>query len=159
MNKQRRERLLRQAAIRARTWDRFMASALTRYQQEHELDDDALAGELELSAEKLTRLSLCLQPDPAAGRFREGIEQLVEYTGANMLALTRILREVQALQALDQAGLAAGPGSLAIAARDHTGEPAPEERPTHGRAVREAQSDYPSGSDAEETPENAEQQP
>jgi hypothetical protein len=90
------------------------------------IDEEDLAVLLGCSPEQIFRLALCRRPDIRT--FRQDVERVAAYVGANALRLAEMLREVDAWTALQEttADSTLQPGSgLLMAARDRE-EPAEE---------------------------------
>lgn len=81
---------------------RFMAYALSAYQQQEGLDTEGLAQTLGALPEMLARLSLCKRPDPNSPRFAEQVREIADYTLTDETQLANILRQVSSLEKLSQ---------------------------------------------------------
>jgi hypothetical protein len=121
---------LQRAAQRASCRSFFVASALSTYQNLHQIGEDELAIFLGCSPTTLPKLALCRLPDTAAPSFRAEVERIASYTGVNSVHLAQLFREVEAITALRSArhyqDTATSQGAL-MAARDHLGETHSEE--------------------------------
>jgi hypothetical protein len=76
-----------------------MASVLFRYQTSERMDDQSLAALLLISPQQLTRLALCKRPTPSLS-FAEQVQHLAAFSGAEAGRLAGIIRQVDALAAL-----------------------------------------------------------
>lgn len=120
MNEPETGELLRRAARRARAREGFVASALEDYQRAHGLDDAGLAALLGCSSESLPRLALCRLPAPE--RFREGVEEIAAYTGADPASLAHLLRQAETARVFRGRSAPLGGRGLLAAARDRISE-------------------------------------
>ncbi len=120
-----REALLARVAARLAGNDFFLAAALEGYRVEHGLSEAELAAHLGCPPEQLTRLALCRQPDDGSPSFREEVEQVAHFSGADPVKLGVLLREVAAIQALR----AGEDGAALLAARDLPPDDSGEEQP------------------------------
>jgi hypothetical protein len=93
---------LRRAAERAADQPFFLAGLLRAYAAAHKLDDAALAAWLGCATNDLPRLALCRQPGVAPADFRTDIEHLAQRFGLHAEQLAHLIREVEALQALQR---------------------------------------------------------
>lgn len=121
--------LRRRAAAAAASRPRFLAAALARFRAAEALDEADLARWLGIAPAQLPRLALCTLPRP--DRFRADVEAIAGRFGIEPARLANLLREVDALAALDAADVASGAGLLAAArAREDDAvydAPAPED--------------------------------
>ena len=101
----------------------LLAGLLFVYQEQEELDENGLAAFLCCDVAALPRLALCRRPRKQAPAFREDIERIAKYAGANPLHLVQLIRAVEARAALQRASEV--PSPLLLAARDHD-DPATE---------------------------------
>jgi hypothetical protein len=106
--------LLRKAAQRASRRPHFLAAVLRAYQELQGMDEKQLADELDCRPADLPRLGLCRRPTSEPGAFRQDVERIAASCGVSALALARLVRTVDAAQAL-------GPSPF-LAARDHEPE-------------------------------------
>ncbi|MDQ3929709.1 MAG: hypothetical protein M3328_11265 [Chloroflexota bacterium] len=132
------DELLSLAASRAANRAHLFASVLARYAGFNNLDDENMRAELGCDARTLTRLRLCLRPDPDPAAFTLDVQRIAESLGLNATVLARIVREVDATDAFAassrQAPFSSTPGGMLKAARDHdevesAREPSVESRP------------------------------
>ncbi|NJL55486.1 hypothetical protein HC928_10060 [bacterium] len=72
------------------------------YQTTHDLDDTALAALLGCAANDLSRLALCRRPAPESDTFRTDIEHLAQRFQLHTGQLASIIRQIDALQAIQQ---------------------------------------------------------
>lgn len=91
---------LRRAADRAATQQSFMAYLLARWGEAKGLKWDEAAEVLGCTDESVHRLALCLRPNPSLGSFAEDVERIASYARIDPGALARVVREVDAVQAL-----------------------------------------------------------
>src|SRR5579884_1004704 len=101
MTEQALDRLLRRAAITVGDRPTFMAGALARYREIEGLDEAGLARRLGVEPEQISRFALCRRPRP--DRFRADVEAIATRFGIAPEQLANLLREVDALSALDTA--------------------------------------------------------
>lgn len=120
-----------------------MASALSLYQTLTAIGTKPLADFLGCSPRNLPMLSLCRRPDPASSNFRPDVEKIATYVGANPRALVRLIREVEAHEALVKAEhpteTTVDSGML-MAARDRA-----EEESTHDEGHSDVSNDIDPG--------------
>lgn len=124
------ENYLARFARRVEQDSSFMASALAAYRAAENLDDVGLAAMLGCALDDLPVLALCSRPDPASARFQADVRRIAAYVGVNPLALVRLLRAVDAAEAL-RGGIARDAGLLA--ARDREDETGAGEAEQPGR--------------------------
>ena len=93
----------------------FFAFALADYARSEDLNDSALASQLGVDAQQLTRLRLCLKPRPDPGHFQADIDRIASAFGVPDDLLLAIVRRSDALAALRDAEDEAG---ILMAARD-----------------------------------------
>ena len=91
-------RHLARLAGRLRTDPAYMAATLHVYQEQERLDDAALARSLHLHIGQLPRLGLCKRPSPGSKGFAEEVRQIASYTGADLVALAQIIRNVDSTE-------------------------------------------------------------
>jgi hypothetical protein len=143
------DELLSQAASHAANRPHLFASVLTRYADLNNLDDDGLRAEIGCDARTLTRLRLCLRPDPDPGAFSLDIQRIAETLGLNATVLAQIVREVEATDAFTrspgQSPFSSTPGGMLKAARDHD-----EAQPTSRDPGLEASAESISGEEREQ---------
>lgn len=108
---------LARLARQARERQTLLASLLFAYQEQEGLDEPGLADFLGCNVASLPRLALCRRPRAQTSSFREDIERVAQYAGANPLQLVKLIRAVEARAALQHA--AEAPSPLLLAARDH----------------------------------------
>ncbi len=86
----------------ARAADRpfYLASVIQPYKEMHGLDDRGLATLLGSTPENLMRLGLCRKPGSASAHFRQEVEQVAAYAGAQPAALAAVIRDAEASRAL-----------------------------------------------------------
>jgi hypothetical protein len=82
------------------------------------MDDDTLARFLGCSTEELPRLGLCRRPNPGSPDFRAAVEQIARFSGVTPFPLARLLRDVEAVEALRGAQPRVGSEGTFLAARD-----------------------------------------
>ena len=107
-------RILDHAARRAAGRPEFMASVLARYGALADVPDEALPDVLGCSGEGYARLSLCRAPRRATA---DDLRELAAFAGADLTALARVVRRVEAVDAL-AAGAQAQACSTLLAARE-----------------------------------------
>ena len=114
------------AAQRAAQRSFFLASALRQYQDLHQLDEQGLAHDLGCAPEDLPRLALCRRPVGASATFLDDVEQLTRRFQLKDGRLLALLRQVEAMAALQtHMARASQRDSLLQAARDREEEPEP----------------------------------
>lgn len=107
------------AAQRAAQRSFFLASALHQYQDLHQLDEQGLARDLGCAAEDLPRLALCRRPVGTSATFLDDVEQLTRRFHLKDGRLLALIRQVEALEALQtHMARASQRESLLQAARD-----------------------------------------
>ena len=67
----------------------LLAATLSNYQQQHKLDDVALAAQLQCSLEDLVHLKLCENPRP--NHFEEDVARIAQHVHADAPALAQLL--------------------------------------------------------------------
>ena len=119
-------RAVRRAAGAAAERPAFLAWTLARFQASEPLDDAGLARWLGTEPERLPWLALCRRPRPTA--FGADVRAIAERCGVAPSRLAALIRQVDALTALDAVAQDAG---VLAAAREQEepdqGEP-PEDR-------------------------------
>src|SRR5581483_3924797 len=108
---------LARLAQSARERPTLLAGLLFTYQEQEGLDEHGLATFLGCDATALPKLALCRRPRKEMPAFREDIERIAQYAGANPLSLVKLIRAAETLAALQRA--AEAPSPLLLAARDH----------------------------------------
>jgi hypothetical protein len=115
--------ILRWAVRRAYDDPLFLGHEMHEYSEMNEMTEIELARYLECSPDALTKLALCLRPDPGQSSFRANVEQIAKHCGASSQRIAVLLREVDAIRAmrkgsrLQMTPAQAAPGLL-MAARD-----------------------------------------
>lgn len=110
------------AAQRASQRPEFVASLFARYRAAEHVDDEQVASQLGCSEQGYLRLALCRAPrQPSADDF----QQLAAFAGADPLALARIFRRVERIEAL-RAGAEQATRSTLLAARERDGNEPPD---------------------------------
>ncbi len=99
----------------------FLASTLALFAQSEALDDEALCRFLRCPWESFAMLRLCRTPDEEPSAFQRDVKQIAERFGADVDALTEVVRRGQALQRLRQSRARC----TLQAARDAAEEPRP----------------------------------
>lgn len=74
-----------------------MAALLVEYRRQEGMTQESLLAKLEISPEQYSHLALCLVPDPGAN-FGSDLNKIVAASGANLLELATICRQVYALR-------------------------------------------------------------
>lgn len=120
------EPILNWAATRASDDPVFLGYYLREYRSMNGLDELGLAQFLECAHDSLTRLALCLHPDPHSDTFRDNVERVAVHCAANPLKLAQLIREVDSVQTMRSAPVfhlsqVRGHGPALLAARDRTG--------------------------------------
>ena len=111
---------LARAARRAGAQPFFLASILQAYQLTNSLDDLAFAELLGCTLNDLPRLGLCRRPIADASTFATDIAHLEARFHLNGDQLAAVIRQIDALQALQQhLGTAQAASVVLRAARDH----------------------------------------
>ena len=108
----REEELLKLAADRAGERPALLGWVLSRYVKGQNMTMGALLDELNCSASALWRLALCRRP--RSDRFRDDVAMIASNLAINAAALLRIIRHVEALEAM-KAGRVAESGALMAA--------------------------------------------
>lgn len=93
---------LARAAHRATQQRFFLASVFAAFQTANKLDDAALAHLLDCSVHVLPRLALCRRPAAEPAAFSADIDHLARRFQVDGERLAAIVRQVDALQALQQ---------------------------------------------------------
>jgi ribosomal protein L12E/L44/L45/RPP1/RPP2 len=101
--------LLAWAASRAAKWPHLLSSVIERYRRAHGLSDEQLCDMLGCDLDTLNRVRLCARPDPDSAAFAIDIQRIAGRFGVNVGVLTAIVREVDVVEALKQAGQVAAP--------------------------------------------------
>lgn len=96
----------------------LMSGLMLLYREQEGMDDTQLADFLECAVEALPRLALCRRPRQAPD-FRGDIEAIAAHSGSNASRLARLVRSVEAAQAMTGAPQRMSTSSLLMAARDH----------------------------------------
>lgn len=117
--------ILQHAARRAAAHTPLMASVFARYGALAGVAGKAMPSLLGCSAEDYVRLSLCRAPRQATA---DDLRQLATFAGADLAALARVVRRVQAIDALG-AGAQAQARSMLLAARDRDDAAPPDDIP------------------------------
>ncbi len=118
---------LEHLAALARTRASLLAGLLADYQEQEHLSNEKLAALLTCEVSTLARLALCRRPRPAP-QFRQDVERIAHYVGANPRQLGELIRQMEARLELQRTSVINS--SSLLAARDHdepTGTPAFEE--------------------------------
>ena len=118
-------RLFEHAARRAAGQPAFMASVFARFGALDDVADEAMPSLLGCSADAYLRLSLCRAPHRATA---DDLRQLAAFAGADPVALARIVRRVEAVDAL-ASGARARARSTLLAAREREDEAPPADGP------------------------------
>jgi hypothetical protein len=79
----------------------FISTLLQAYIEQEGLDDQALAAQLGIDLSAYHRLAMCRQP--RRDHFARDIQQIATFVGADMTELLRVLRQANAVQALQHA--------------------------------------------------------
>lgn len=101
--KEQKEQLLGRAGARAAQRPAFMAWVLSQYMAGQNISRSDLSAELGCTEQALTRLSLCLRP--RSKQFADDIERITSILRVNGLALVRIVRRVEAVEAMSGPGV------------------------------------------------------
>jgi hypothetical protein len=96
----------------------FLGFALAEYARAEGLNDDQLAAHLGCPLGNLTMLRLCRSPRPDPDGFRADVERVAERFGADPGRLAAVVRQVQAVARLRDAGRVAADAGYFLAARD-----------------------------------------
>ena len=124
---------LARAARRAEQQPFFLAGVLAAYQDANRLDDVALAALLGCQAADLTRLALCRRPATEQARFLADIDHLAQRFQLRGDQLAMIIRQVDALAAIQQQLQVSDTGAgMLRAARDPEEPTATDEEGQHG---------------------------
>jgi hypothetical protein len=83
---------------------RFMAYALTVYQEQEGFEEEELAQALGIMPEILSRLALCKRPDERSPEFAAQVREIADYTLADEAQLANLLRQISGLEKLAQRG-------------------------------------------------------
>jgi len=99
------QRVLDQLADDAASQPDTMASLLKLYAQ-HEgiFTDDRLAERLGIDRLQLRRLRLCLRPERDSQLFAKHVQQIAAYVGMDTTLLANLVRQVDAITAMQEAG-------------------------------------------------------
>ena len=104
----------------------FLGFALAEYAKAEGLTaDDQLAEHLGCPAGNLTMLRLCRSPRPDPDGFRADVERVAERFGADAGKLAAVVRQVEGVIRLRQAGAVTAEAGFFLAARD--GDPPGDE--------------------------------
>jgi hypothetical protein len=103
----------------------FLGFTLAEYARAEGLADDRLAAHLRCPVESLTMLRLCRAPRPDPDGFRADVERVAERFGADPAKLAAVVRQVEAVIRLRDAGSVAAEAGFFLAARD--GDPPGDE--------------------------------
>ncbi|MBP1464376.1 hypothetical protein EYB53_001525 [Candidatus Chloroploca sp. M-50] len=124
---------LARAARRAEQQPFFLASVLAAYRQANRLDDAALATLLDCQLADMLRLALCRRPATEQTQFMADVDQLAQRFNLRGDQLAMIIRQVDALAAIQQQVQVAYDGmGMLRAARDHEEPAAIDEEGQHG---------------------------
>lgn len=119
---------LAQAARRAEQHPFFLAGVLAAYRDANRLNDVALAALLGCRAADLTRLALCRRPATEQARFLADIDHLAQRFQLRGDQLAMIIRQVDALAAIQQQLQVSDTGAgMLQAARDYDESAATDE--------------------------------
>src|SRR5204862_7583514 len=88
---------LNRAAQRATSNEFFLANVFSIYQRARNLNDEALARQLQCEINDLPRLALCRRPSSEGGTFLGDIQHLAQRFRLNANQLMFIIRQVDAL--------------------------------------------------------------
>ena len=80
----------------------FMASVLHVYKSTEGLTDENIIDELQTNSDNLIRLSLCKRPIQDSTQFATQVRQLAEFANVNAGKLASLIRQADALNALNQ---------------------------------------------------------
>jgi hypothetical protein len=94
--------LLAMLAFQLRMEPDYMANIISRYQALERLDRKQVATLLSITEERLTLLALCRRPPLGDQNFAAEVQQLAVYSGADLAVLASMIRQVDALAALQQ---------------------------------------------------------
>ena len=123
MTDEARSAVLRRAAERAASRPYFVSHDLDIYRSFSRFTVDEVAAELGCPPEQLPRLALCCRPETEGADFRQEVERIATYAGADPLRLVQLLRTVEAWQSLRGCERSAsGATGLLLAARDRERE-------------------------------------
>ncbi|MER3439574.1 MAG: hypothetical protein C4346_19365 [Chloroflexota bacterium] len=103
----------------------FLASVFAAYRAAEHLDEHGLARILKIPPEQVCGLALCLRPRPEF--FAEDVQRIAERFHVAPQTLAEIIRHVEAVAAIQAAGM--GEGQIAAAARDAEEAPSEDETP------------------------------
>ena len=78
----------------------FLAWVLYTYQKQERLSEEKFLNHLNIHKTQYARLALCRRPDPDLADFAQQAHQIAEYVGIDLDILTRIIREVDSLAAM-----------------------------------------------------------
>ncbi|QSQ14826.1 hypothetical protein [Myxococcus landrumensis] len=115
---------LEAAARRSSLESWTLGHAFERYRELEERTPAQLAEDLGCTQEQVQWLALCHRPEEGEG-FAEQVGQLAKRFEVDLLRLTRVLRRVEVMDALQLAGAdgeEAGEDAVLLAARDRSGE-------------------------------------
>lgn len=96
----------------------FLGFTLAEYARAEGLADDRLATHLGCPVEGLTMLRLCRAPRPDPDGFRADVERVAERFGADPGSLAAVVRQVEGVIRLRDAGAATADAGYFLAARD-----------------------------------------
>jgi hypothetical protein len=96
----------------------FIGFALAEYARAEGLTDDRLAGQLGCPVGNLTMLRLCRAPRPDPDGFRADVERVAGRFGADAGRLAAVVRQVEGVIRLRDAGGATAEAGFLLAARD-----------------------------------------
>ncbi|MFN8463963.1 MAG: hypothetical protein U0X20_00370 [Caldilineaceae bacterium] len=96
------DHLLSMLAFQLRLDPDYMSNVIFRYQASENLDGRQVSSLLSIPEEQLTRLALCRRPRQTGQNFAAEVHQLAAYSGADLAALASMIRQVDALAALQQ---------------------------------------------------------
>jgi hypothetical protein len=117
--------LMCRAARAAERRPAFLASVFATYRAVEQIDEHGLARILNIPPEQVCGLALCLRP--RAEVFREDVQRIAERFHVDPQTLAGIIRHVEAIEAIQAAGM--GKGQIAAAARDAEESPDEDESP------------------------------
>ncbi|HZU68088.1 MAG TPA: hypothetical protein VFA09_12495 [Ktedonobacteraceae bacterium] len=107
---------LERLALLAQGRPNLLAGPLALYSEQEGLDDQQLAAKLGCDIEALPKLALCERPRPAP-HFRQDVERIASYIGADAIQLALLIRAAESREALSSRQNATLPALLA--ARDY----------------------------------------
>jgi hypothetical protein len=109
-------------AVQARTRKNLLAGMLAAFQEQENMDEQALATYLSCGVADLPRLALCHRPRPAP-KFRGDVEKIAEYSHVSFVQLAKLIRAVEARET--DSHVPTIYSQTLLAARDHDGEELP----------------------------------